>query len=94
MGLGLRNCPKKGPIDITSKNFQVTHQNQWFNIEAISVWLESTIKVVALVIGLPMTTVRTVSPVTGPPTLVAGAGFPAIKLLALIIVETSLALNR
>ena len=87
-----RNCPKKGPIDITSKTFQVTHQNWWFNIEATSVRLEPIVRVVALAIRL--LTVRTVSPMTRPPTSVASAASPAIKPLAPIVVEASLAPNR
>ena len=89
-----RNCPEKGPIDITSKIFQATHQNWWFNIEATGVRLEPVVRVVALAIRLPTISVRTVSLVTGPPITVAGAASPAIKPLALIIVEVSLAPNR
>ena len=89
-----RNCPKKGPIDITSKIFQATHQNWWFNIEATGVRLEPVVRVVALAIRLSTITIRTVSLVIGPPITVASATSPAIKLLALIIVEASLAPNR
>ena len=59
---------------MTSKNFQVNHQNWWLNIEVVGVGgpvtrpLESAIRAVNPVTGLPTITVGAVSPATRSPT--------------------------